>query len=779
MTKIIPELTPRSFEGELVGRSENYLIGWARNIAHPNEVVTLDLIGDGQWLGLVRAEFTLAYDDMPAEAIGHGFMFTIKPRQWQAIARFEAWVTNQGLRLSGVIFSHQEKPVLPQVQNNHVTVSGGLKLVGWAWDSLDAEVSQKIIAYEAGRVIAEGIANLHSEELEAAGLSNSKHGFSLSLPLVIADGNVHKIEVVRTDGKALNGSPVTVVVPTTSLKNWADSLALPTSDQAFLSAVMKRYDWYVPVSADFSCYREWSDRFGILAECADSIMPVLVCISGADDMEKTIASLVKQSHSHWLALVCSDDSLTVDKRIKCIKPSQWLKQLQKAVTKATGIVSFVMAGDTLAPDALATLVEVFKDPCVQIAYTDCDQVSDDANNLMPWFKPDWDPDLFLATTPLHYLFATRAEHLAGSSPYLAQLEAWPWLAVHSVGDDAGAIYHIPRVLYHQRQAASAPVHLEAQRLCDTVLAPELTRILSATNEHTLLWPNPTNWPTVSLIIPTRDHVDLLKSCIESLLKTDYPAMDIIVVDNDSADKDALSYLASLKQKKIRVIHYPGPFNFSKINNHAVQQAKASIIGLINNDIEATHSDWLKAMVRQLLRPNVGAVGAKLLWPNGMVQHAGVVLGLNGLAGHTGNDWYKDDFGYFGYNQSTHSVSAVTAACLLCKREDYVAVGGLDENDFPVNFNDVDFCLKLRTMGKRIIWTPEAQLLHAESASRGADRTPDRRGRVFREQNRLMQKWHHWIVDDPYYNPNLNLDAYSYAGLAIPPRLRMPLKKDAV
>ncbi len=769
----ITAVQPSSFDGELIGRSGHYLIGWARNLAHPDEVVTLDLIGDGQWLGSVRAEFTLDFDDRPAAAVGHGFMFAVNQEQWQATARFEAWVTNQDQRLNGVIFSHQEKRALPQVQNTQVYVTGGLQLVGWASNSLDLESNQKIVAYEAGRLVAEGIANQHSEELEAAGYSNTKQGFSLSLPLAMADGNVHKIEVATADGKALNGSPLTIIVPATSLKNWAEALPLSTPDQAFLRAVLERYDWYVPVSADFSCYTHWSDRFAIQTEGTVSTTAVLICITGTHDLDKTLASLIKQSHHHWFALVCSEDTLTLDKRIKGIKPSKWLKQLQTAIGSASGVVSFVMAGDTLAPDALAALAEAFNNPCVQIAYTDCDQVLDDKNNLIPWFKPNWDPDLFLATTPLHYLFATRPEHLGVTNPYLSQLEAWPWLAVQAVGDDAQAICHIPRVLYHRRKGALVPVHLAAQQRCDPILAPELTRALSATGEQELLWPDPSDWPTVSLIIPTRDHVDLLKSCIESLLKTDYPAMDIIVIDNDTAEEEALAYLAGLKQKNIQVIKYPGPFNFSKINNHAVQQAKGSMIGLINNDIAAIDTDWLKAMVRQLLRPNVGAVGAKLLWPNGMVQHAGVVLGLHGLAGHTGNDWYKDDGGYFGYNQITRSVSAVTAACLLCNRDDYWAVGGLDENDFPVNFNDVDFCLKLRKMGKRIVWTPDAQLLHAESASRGADRTPDRRGRVVREQNRLMQKWHQWIINDPYYNPNLNLDAYSYAGLAIPPRLRIP------
>jgi GT2 family glycosyltransferase len=384
----------------------------------------------------------------------------------------------------------------------------------------------------------------------------------------------------------------------------------------------------------------------------------------------------------------------------------------------------------------------------------------------PWFKPDWDPDLFLSHTLLHHLFAIRPGNLPVNNPQIGELDAWPWLVVQIVGDNAEAIHHIPRVLYHRRNGVPPSVHVDAQRNCDAILAPDLHRA-----NGSLTWANPSKWPKVSLIVPTRDHVELLQCCIESLLKTDYPKLEIIVMDNDSAEPKALAYLKQLKNNNVKVIRHPGAFNFSALNNHAVQHAKGSLVGLINNDIEAIDPGWLKAMVRHALRPSVGAVGAKLLWPNGIVQHAGVVLGLHGLVGHTGNDWYKDDTGYFGYNQTTHSASAVTAACLLCKREDYLAVGGLDEMDFPVNFNDVDFCLKLRRLGKRIVWTPEAQLIHAESASRGHDNTADRRGRLAREKSRLLQKWQQWIIDDPYYNPNLNLDEYSYAGLAIPPRER--------
>ncbi len=768
------ETSTYPFKGQLISRSGHIIYGWACDLRYPDKVVSVDLIADGQWLGTARAELNLTCNDQsfPLCAKDHCFIFTLKQGQWQAFSRFEVWITNENHRLSGVIFSYQDQKSHKQILYNYVTVSGGLNLTGWLWNDLGTETDQKVIAYEAGQVVAEGVANLHSAELEAAGYPNTHFGFNLSLPLTMADGNRHEIIVATTDGKALEGSPVTVMVANPSLKNWVASLPLTSPDRTLLQAVMESYEWRVPVSTDLSFYSQWSARFATQIVHTGDSTPLLIAVTGSGNLQNTLTSLFEQTHTHWQALICTEEIQKKDHRIKFIKPSQWFKQLQKYLSAHEGLVSFIMTGDSLAPDALSALVAAFKNPDVQIVYTDCDYVCDDLQPILPWFKPDWDPDLFLASTPLHHLFATRIAHLNITYPDVSQPEAWPWIAVQSVGDAVGAIHHIPRVLYHRSEGALTPVNFEAQKRCDQVLAPNAIRELLTTGVQALRWLDPTAWPSVSLIVPTRDHEGLLKTCIESLLKTDYPTMEIIVVDNDSTDNDALAYLAQLKQKNIQVIKYPGPFNFSKINNYAVQQAKSSIIGLINNDIEVIEPDWLKGMVRHLLRPNVGAVGAKLLWPNGMVQHAGVILGMHGLAGHTGNDWYRDDNGYFGYNQTTHTVSAVTAACLLCKQDDYWAVGGLDENDFPVNFNDVDFCLKLSTLGKRIIWTPEAQLIHAESASRGADLTPERRGRLIREQNRLMIKWHKLISDDPYYNPNLNLDSYSYAGLAMPPRIRI-------
>ena len=252
-------------------------------------------------------------------------------------------------------------------------------------------------------------------------------------------------------------------------------------------------------------------------------------------------------------------------------------------------------------------------------------------------------------------------------------------------------------------------------------------------------------------------------------------MEIIIVDNDSAEEKTFSYFEQLRQRGVRIVPAPGRFNFSRINNLAVAQASGEIICLINNDVEALHDGWLEEMLSHLLQPEVGAVGAKLMWPNGMVQHGGVLLGVGHVAGHFGNLLSEHDAGDHARNQVSMQVSAVTAACLMLRKADFEAVGGFDEHAFPVAFNDVDLCLKLRATGKQIIWCAQARLLHAESVSRGSEDTPQKRQRAQREIDQLRQRWGHVLLQDPAYHPSLNLDAHGHAfsGLAIPPRPRLP------
>jgi len=766
------------FSGALIGRNGDYLLGWAFDNRNPDALVVIDVWGDGQWLGTARAGHYLPVKQagLPEHADGHFFVFPIPRYVWQGVARIDARVSNHELCLLGSVFTRLEADKALSGQTDYVENDGGLRLWGWAWDLMEPQAQLSVLVYENGTLLAECVAKEPSAEPEADSGNNVAHGFSLTLPFSLADGRVHEIRVVTAKGKPLAGSPLTVFLPA-GVKSWAGALALPDDDRRVLSAMMERYVWHVPVSMDFSAYPVWRQKFAAASPANGGTIPVLVAVTGAGDVTVTVDSLRSQTYDNWEAWVLGAHRPGKDGRITYIDPDQWLQSLRQRLNEFDGILSFVEAGDILSDDALAQLAQPFAEQQVNVVYSDCDYLDSDGS-VMPWFKPDWDPDLFLAATPLHYLFGVRAQLIASARQALDEPNAWPWLAVRAVGDEAASIRHIAKALY-RRCAPQQPEHLQAMRACDEVLAPGMQRSPGDYRPPRLSWPQPAEWPKVTLIIPTRDKADLLRRCIDSIAGTDYPRLDIIVMDNDSAEPQALSYLEQLASRggAVRVEPYPGTFNFSAINNRGVQLAEGELIGLINNDIEALDAGWLKAMVTHLLRPGVGAVGAKLLWPNGMVQHAGVVLGLHGLVGHIGNNWYRDDPGYFDYNRITRSVSAVTGACLLCRRADYLAVGGLNETDFPVNFNDVDFCLKLRRLGKRIVWTPDATLLHAESASRGKDKQPDRRSRLAREKDRFMQKWRHWIIDDPYYNPNLNLENYSHAGLAIPPRGRALAESD--
>jgi GT2 family glycosyltransferase len=268
---------------------------------------------------------------------------------------------------------------------------------------------------------------------------------------------------------------------------------------------------------------------------------------------------------------------------------------------------------------------------------------------------------------------------------------------------------------------------------------------------------PEHRPLVSLLIPTRDGYQLLKQCIDSIQsKTTYSNYEILILNNQSRCPRTLTYFEKLsKSKQIHIIDYDQPFNFSKINNLGVEHAQGSLIGLINNDIEVINPDWLDEMVRQASRPDIGCVGAKLFYPNGSIQHAGVVLGIGGVAGHAHKHFSNHHHGYFSRLSLVQNFSAVTAAALLVRKSVYLEVGGLEES-LKIAFNDVDFCLKVRTSGYRNLWTPYAELYHHESVSRGYEDTPEKQQRFSSEVTFMKKKWGKELDADPYYSPNLTL-----------------------
>lgn len=389
------------------------------------------------------------------------------------------------------------------------------------------------------------------------------------------------------------------------------------------------------------------------------------------------------------------------------------------------------AGDVLAARAGKIYRAAAAGAEGRIVYADDDLLDARGQRHTPHFKPQWNVELYR-----HFDYLTGTCIVRSGPRVLAGLVGpdWPARLVASVLDQEGAPpLHIPHVLHHRRKRP-APSVPAAPVVEDAVL------------------------PSISVIVPTRNRHDLLRTCIAGLIRTDYPDMEVIVIDNGSDDPATLAYLDSLAAPRHRVLRAPGPFNFSTLNNRAVQEAKGELLCLLNNDIEVIEPDWLRIMAHQALRPEVGAVGARLLYPDGRIQHAGVVLGVGGGAAHAHRLLRPDQEGYFRRHALPHFVSAVTAACLVVKRACFEAVGGLDEANFAVAFNDVDLCMRLGQRGWKSLYEPRATLVHHESVSRGFDRDSIGAARLARELAALQQRWNTDLMVDPYHH--LHLDRFS-------------------
>jgi GT2 family glycosyltransferase len=768
------------WQGALEGVQRGLLYGWALDTQQPDARVVLEICWNGEAVGCLIADvarsdlakrFTAALSGQAAPDNCHGFVADLGEQQSGVIT---VRIANTPTLLPGHIDqSAAEKPSVSATSK--VFSDGALRVHGWLFDARDYKRTLTVRAFNGDQVIAEAVADQEHPALRSSGVGS--HGFTLNLPLELADGREHTLRIVDENGNALNGSPFIVCC----YASGACSL-LPPEPNGLLNEVINAYERHLPRSLGMEYYPQWSARFESSgAPLGGSALRVGLILTGENDpaaLARSVASLKQQAGVNLQVF-------TPRGKGKIIHPFSAL--LQQAIDAQCDLIGCVRAGDTLPPHALACALEGFALPGAELVYTDSEYLGH------PWFKPAWNPEYALGSDyPLELMLArTRALLACASHHALPENSAslsWSLLAT-LWAQGAQAIVHVPRALYQfaspltasEQQARRAAAQHALQSLEPTaVLVPEdngdqagpifqarrLQRTLSPRNKT----------KTISLIIPTRDRVELLERCIGSIQQfTAWPHLEIIVVDNDSAQARSKAYFRALAKQGIKVLPVAGPFNFAALNNRAVEAASGEIIGLINNDIEALHEGWLDEIVSHLLCPGVGAVGAKLLWPNGMVQHGGVLLGTGNVAGHFGNRLADTDWGDHGRNQLIQQVSAVTAACLFLRKSDYLAVGGMDARAFPVAFNDVDLCLKLRQQGKAIIWTPHARLLHAESASRGSEETPQKRARAQREIDQLRQRWGSVLLRDPAYHPSLNLDAHSHAfgGLALPPRNRAP------
>ena len=581
-----------------------------------------------------------------------------------------------------------------------------------------------------------------------------------------------------------------------------------------IELLRRRYDETFVEFASGSSYAKWiaefetpvcSDREAIdAAGQGFKHRPVISVVMPTYNTEeiflrKAIESVLGQSYPEWELCIADDASpephvrkvleeyAQRDSRIKVTfraENGHISAASNSALALATGdFVALLDHDDELAPHALHFVVEAFnRAPSARIIYSDEDKIDKRGERSDPHFKSDWNPDMFFSQNYISHLGVYRRELLQQIGGFRAGVEGsqdQDLLLRCLAYVKPEEIVHVPRVLYHWRilegstaldsgeKSYTTDAGIRAlQEFFDTQGRSDVkVETGLVPNTYHVRYPIPQPEPLVSLLIPTRDMLVVLEPCIRSILdKTTYRNYEIIILDNESAEPATLEYFKRIQaeDERVKVIPYHQPFNYSAINNYGVRHARGELIGLVNNDIEVISPEWLAEMVSHALRPDIGCVGAKLYYDDGTIQHAGVILGLGGVAGHSHKYFPREAPGYFHRLRIVQNLSAVTAACLVVRKSTYLQVGGLEEESLRVAFNDVDFCLKVREAGYRNLWTPYAELYHHESKSRGAENTPEKVARFNGEVEFVKSKWGKKLQYDPYYSPNLTLDREDFS-----------------
>lgn len=552
---------------------------------------------------------------------------------------------------------------------------------------------------------------------------------------------------------------------------------------------IQRYDKSIKVNADLT-----SVLFSIVMPAYNANLLWL---------EEAIDSVINQTYCNWelcIADDCSTDPLVKATLQSYVANNPKIKVIfretnghissasNSAIDLASGDwIVLLDQDDLLHPNALAHVaLAIEHNPSCQMIYSDEDKIDENGARFNPYFKSDWNPDLFYSHNMFSHLGCYKTNLIRSIGGFRVGYEgAQDYdLALRCIELIAPSqIHHIPKILYHWRShpastASGADLAKPYAMLAgEKAINDHLARLKVSASvrltgsgyriTYNILDPK----PKVSIIIPTRNNFALLKKCTDSTLnKTAYSDYEILIVDNNTDDPKTLQFLNQLSgDPRITIIHNSDPFNYSTLNNKAVKFASGEVLVLMNNDIEVINPEWLSELISHAIRPEIGAVGAKLWYPDNTIQHAGLILGVGGVANSAHHRLGKHQDDYFSKSNLVQSVSAVTAACLAVKKSLYEKVGGLDEENLGIAFNDVDFCLKLLELGYRNIYTPYAELFHHESASRGYDTSPEKQARLAKEEAYMWERWGDILRNDPAYNPNLSNIKTDFS-LAFPPRI---------
>lgn len=468
-------------------------------------------------------------------------------------------------------------------------------------------------------------------------------------------------------------------------------------------------------------------------------------------IEKTLDSIVLQNYAKWNVLIRSVDPLD-DRLVHTIKALGDKRiSLCDSSSKISGDwVGQISSGDLLHETSLFIIAKSIESrQGTKVVYTDNDHINPKDCFVDPHMKPDWNSELLAGMNYLDILTVFKREIWETNYYKSGDLHEMSLNATAELNENQ--ILHIPRVLASKRVDKSND-HLNPRTVKTSYCFPEFP-------------------PKVSIIIPTRDKGKMLERCLKSIQTiTDYPLYEIVIIDHESTEPLAKEIINGLKGKTNFLIEtFSGVFNFSAMVNKGARKASGEIIVLLNNDTEIIHESWLKKLVSQVERENIGIVGTLLLFPDGTIQHAGVHPGLTGLMGHGHKHWPGDSLGYFSRLKIPHYVAAVTGACMAIKKSTWELLEGFDEVNLAVAYNDIDICLKARALGLKIILDPNIRLFHHESATRGFDTSSSAKNRLNQELNVMKERWGNLLFTDPAYSPNLDFNDDGGFSLASTPR----------
>ena len=728
----------------------------------------------------------------------------------------------------------------PTVVDGHVDGLTGITARGWAY-RIDTRTDERFGAvvlevWSNGIRIDTFTASAIRADVSKAHRCPPQCGFFYILPSALRNNQPFSIEFRSAlEGTTLPGSPLLGQAPDKTLDDQLHTMhaelegmtsqiyALKDRLKQMLRRdghTLERYhDWAVQYYAALP-HRLAAARCQARAQALLADHPVVSVICPAYKPERrwfqaAIDSVRAQSWPHWELLIVDDGSrdpaltrliaaaTAADGRIRALphaKNQGISAATNTAIDAATGAyVALFDHDDLLVPEALEIMLLAARDTGAAMVYSDEDKIDDDGLLTEPHFKTDWNPRLILSNNYVCHLLLIDTAVLQAAGPLLKQYDGaqdHELVLRLSRTIPPGGIHHVAELLYHWRKTANSTAavqssksyaveagrqavvsHLDALGLPATVAAPyEMTL-------YDVHWQFKAE-PSVAILIPFKDEVATTRQCVDLLLQTTaYDNYQVVLIDNWSIRADTAAWVAQIRtHPRVQVLRVEEKFNFSALNNRAAQQVTADYLLFMNNDIFIQQADWLRVMMNEALAdPRVGAVGIKLLYPNTSIQHAGVVLGVGGVADHMFRFLPATEAGYCARALCAQDLSAVTAACLLCRTDAFHAVGQFDADALAVAFNDVDLCLRLRAAGYRVLYTPSVVAEHRESLSRGSDLQPEYLARFQRENQTMLDRWRTVIARDPFYNPNFSRETGMFDTLSsasLDPLRAQPLVRNA-